>query len=192
MARILMLYGTTDGQTGKIARAVADTLRTFNHDVDVINARTGWPQAAAYDAVVVAASVHAGGYQRAVHRWVHAHADALNTRPTAFISVCLGILQRDPKADADLKAILTRFLTATGWQPRMAKAVAGALPYTRYNPFTRWIMKRIVSKAGGDTDTSRDYEYTDWQDLRVFAEDFGRSLERSMPDGAITAPARVA
>jgi menaquinone-dependent protoporphyrinogen oxidase len=33
-------------------------------------------------------------------------------------------------------------------------------------------MKRIVQKAGGDTDTSRDYEYTDWNDRRAFAEQF--------------------
>ena len=35
-------------------------------------------------------------------------------------------------------------------------------------------MKRIVRKAGGDTDTSRDYEYTNWADLRGFADRFNR------------------
>ena len=55
----------------------------------------------------------------------------------------------------------------------VTKPVAGALPYTRYNWFIRRVMKRIAAKAGGDTDTTRDYEYTDWQDLRSFAEQFG-------------------
>jgi menaquinone-dependent protoporphyrinogen oxidase len=54
----------------------------------------------------------------------------------------------------------------------MIKLVAGALRYTKYNFFVRWMMKRIVAAAGGDTDTSRDYEYTDWQDLRAFADRF--------------------
>jgi menaquinone-dependent protoporphyrinogen oxidase len=36
------------------------------------------------------------------------------------------------------------------------------------------MMRRIVAKAGGDTDTSRDYEYTDWADVRTFAEEFAR------------------
>jgi menaquinone-dependent protoporphyrinogen oxidase len=35
-------------------------------------------------------------------------------------------------------------------------------------------MKRAVAKAGGDTDTSRDYEYTDWDDLRAVTRDFSR------------------
>jgi menaquinone-dependent protoporphyrinogen oxidase len=39
-------------------------------------------------------------------------------------------------------------------------------------------MRRIVAKAGGDTDTSRDYEYTDWNQVRGFARDFGRLFER--------------
>jgi menaquinone-dependent protoporphyrinogen oxidase len=56
------------------------------------------------------------------------------------------------------------------------KIAAGALLYTHYNFFIRWMMKRIVATAGGDTDTSRDYEYTDWNDVRAFARDFGASV----------------
>jgi len=49
-------------------------------------------------------------------------------------------------------------------------------------------MKQIARKAGGDTDTSRDYEYTDWAALRGFAEDFGRRAAREASDG--DAPSR--
>ena len=94
----------------------------------------------------------------------------MNARTTAFVSVCLGILQHDAEVDRTLKTIVGGFLEQTGWQPVVTKQVAGALPYTRYNWFIRRMMKRIVAKAGGDTDTSRDYEYTDWGDLRKFAE----------------------
>lgn len=37
-------------------------------------------------------------------------------------------------------------------------------------------MKRIAAKAGGETDTSHDYDYTDWADLRAFTHDFRRRL----------------
>ena len=60
--------------------------------------------------------------------------------------------------------------------------VAGALPYTRYSPLTRWMMRRIVAKAKGDTDTSRDYEYTDWEAVRRFAGEFAlRVSEQKRP-----------
>jgi menaquinone-dependent protoporphyrinogen oxidase len=61
MARILVLYGTTDGQTRKIAHSIADTLRTLGESADVIQAGTAWPLPEHYAAVIVAASVRAGG-----------------------------------------------------------------------------------------------------------------------------------
>jgi menaquinone-dependent protoporphyrinogen oxidase len=178
MTRILVLYGTTHGHTAKIARAIAETLRSQGASVDVIEANAEWPEPEDYAAVVVAASVQGGRYQRPVRRWVRANADALNARPTAFVSVCLGVLQHRSQVQQEVAAIMTRFLTAAGWRPAVTTTVAGALLYTRYNPFIRWTMKRIVRKAGGDTDTSRDYEYTDWAALRTFAEDFGQRASR--------------
>jgi len=176
MSRVLVIYGTTEGQTAKVARFIGDALRADGVAADVIDAQTGRPSADDYDAVIVAASVHASGYQRAVRRWVHAQAERLNAKPTAFVSVCLGVLQHEPKVDQELAAISDRFRTVTGWRPGITKTVAGALPYSRYNWLKRRAMVRIVRKAGGDTDTSRDYEYTDWADLRIFADKFARSL----------------
>ena len=40
----------------------------------------------------------------------------------------------------------------------------------------------LADKPGGlSTDTSRDYEYTDWEEVRRFAEDF---LKRLVPQEA--------
>jgi menaquinone-dependent protoporphyrinogen oxidase len=169
MTDFLVIYGTTDGQTAKIANALADDLRSLGATALVASAASSPPSPAPFRAVVVAASVHAGGYQPEVARWLGQHLDGLSARPTAFVSVCLGVLQHDPAVDAELEAIMDRFFEKTGWTPTIRKIVAGALPYTRYNIFKRWMMRRIVRKAGGDTDITRDYEYTDWADLSAFA-----------------------
>jgi menaquinone-dependent protoporphyrinogen oxidase len=51
------------------------------------------------------------------------------------------------------------------------------LLYTQYGFFKRWIMKKIARDKGSpDTDTSRDYVYTDWDSVRRFAEEFLESL----------------
>lgn len=193
MARILVFYGTTTGHTAKIARSIGDTLRHQGASVEVIEANAEWPEPEDYSAVLVAASVQSGKYQRPVRRWVRANAEALNARPTAFVSVCLGVRQHDAHVQQEVAAIMTRFLTAAGWRPTVTKTVAGALLYTQYNPFLRWVMKRIARKAGGDTDTTRDCEYTDWADLRAFAEDFGRRVAREASrDHAASTGSRVA
>jgi menaquinone-dependent protoporphyrinogen oxidase len=177
MARILVLYGTTDGQTARIAGSLAEAVHDAGVTADLVDASHANPDPDVYAGVIVAASVHAGGYQRSVDRWVRAHAAALATRPAAFVSVCLGVLQHDPKVDAELQRIRDRFFDATGWHPPTVHVVAGALPYTRYNWLKRWVMRRIVAKAGGDTDVSRDYEYTDWKDVRDFATCFAAAVD---------------
>ena len=178
MTRILVLYGTSEGHTEKIASAVADALAEIGCGADVIEAGTVDPDISQYHGVLVAASIHAGVFQKAVVNAVQRHAIAIAERPNAFLPVCLAVLQKnDPKVAADLKAILARFSAACGWTPATVQYVAGALPYTRYNFLKRWMMKRIVAKAGGDTDTSRDYVYTDWEELKVFARHFGRRVQ---------------
>ena len=177
MPRVLILYGTSEGHTRAIARAIAEPLSRGGVDADVTRAGLLEPVLPEYDAIIVAASVHAGRYQKAVERWVREHAQEFGARPTAFVSVSLAVLQHDAKVMAELDAIVKRFLDATAWQPGVVKHVAGALLYTRYNIFKRWIMKRIAAKAGGETDTSRDYDYTDWADVRAFADEFGRRIK---------------
>lgn len=181
MARILVVYGTTEGHTAKIAFAMSETLHRNGADVDVQAADQGAVGPDGYDAVIVAASVHAGRYQKPVRRWARTHAEVLSHKPTAFVSVCLGVLQHDEKVQRDLETIVEQFVATTGWRPGVVKFVAGALPYTKYGWLQRLVMKRIVAKAGGDTDTRRDYEYTDWDDLRHFAAGFGQPLDPGRP-----------
>jgi menaquinone-dependent protoporphyrinogen oxidase len=179
--RILVIYGTTERHTEMVATAIANTLMAQGCDVDVIQAGTIDPRPADYDGIIVAASVHRGRYQEAVAGWIRAHVAELRSKPAAFVSVSLGVLQHDPKVSAELDAIVHRFIDPLGWQPAVIKPVAGALSYTKYNFLVRWIMRRIAAKAGGDTDTSRDYDYTDWNDVRAFAGEFGRRVAGATP-----------
>jgi menaquinone-dependent protoporphyrinogen oxidase len=174
MARILVLYATSEGQTARIAHGIAMRLRFDDFVADVVQAGTADPRPSDYDGIIIAGSIHVGGYQKPIARWLRAHVMEIGDRPTAFVSVCLAVLSKQEKARDEARAIPRRFVDGLGWHPTLIKVVAGALPYTKYSFFTRWIMKRIVSEAGGDTDTSRDYEYTDWKDLRDFTDRFAK------------------
>ena len=179
MSRILVLYGTTNGHTRKIAEFLRETFQTEGCRVDVVDSAdaTFAVMPDEYEGVVVAASIHIGDYQRPVERWVRQHAAALNARPSAFLSVCLAVVEQRPEARADAERIMRQFLERCGWRPAENRLVAGAVLFTKYKWITRFAMKRIVMQAGGETDTSRDYEYTDWDELRAFARDFVRRHE---------------
>ena len=74
--------------------------------------------------------------------------------------------------------MIDTFLTDTGWRPSKIRAVAGALMYSKYNLLLRLIMKRIARQAGGDTDTTRDYDYTDYKSLDDFVSDVTNMITR--------------
>lgn len=178
MARILIVYGTTDGQTGKIAQRLAGMLQAEGAEVDAVDVGGGVPVPGpeTYAGVVVGASIHVSGYQKAVGRWITAHLKTLQSKPSAFFSVCLGVLQEEPEVQKEVAAIMDRFLARVSWKPSMSRTFAGALLYTRYDWIKRWVMWRISSKEGRDTDTSRDYEYTDWAQVQSFATEFRKLL----------------
>jgi len=49
-----------------------------------------------------------------------------------------------------------------------------------------------LAKARGDTDTRRDYEYTDWNDLRAFVEEFADRVRMSTAVAARPSTTQVA
>lgn len=177
MANVLIVYGTTEGQTAKIAQHVGDTGRRLGHDVAVRHAPdVTHADLDRCDAVIVGASLHEGRYQRTVRDFVAEHRDSLASRPGAFFSVSLGAASRNPAERADIERIAAAFETDSGWTPRETASFAGALRYTQYSWLKRMLMRYISDKEGGDTDTSRDFEYTDWDAVTRFAEQFFGSL----------------
>jgi len=181
MPRILIFYGTTDGHTAKIANILGRDLEDAGATLHIVDAGTGHsdPRPQDYDAVIVAASLHLGKFQRSVSQWVQAHHRQLTGMPSGFLSVSLSALQPEPEAQRELAAITERFFATTGWRPATHRQLAGALLYTRYGWLKRWLMNRMARKAGVETDTSRDYEYTDWEELSIFAQSFVQRVERT-------------
>lgn len=175
MNRILIVFETVQGQTEKIVRVMEMKLRRMGFGVDYLRARDV-PEnldLESYSGVIVGAPVHAGGYPRPLRKWVKTHARALEKKPTAFFSVCLGVLQKSNEAvQKDERDIVRRFFSSTHWSPKKSAIFAGGLAYSRYNWFLRYYMRRIARLAGGDTDTSQDYEYTSWEEVRRFTRDF--------------------
>jgi menaquinone-dependent protoporphyrinogen oxidase len=179
MARVLVIFGTTYGQTANVALAVEGRLRFRGHHVAVADAALAQPSPADFDAVVVAASVHAGRYQPEIVEWVTAHVTALNRMPTAFVSVCLGVVWHKPRIDRELQAVMDAFLKTTGWCPATRGMVAGAVHYTRYNAVVRWFMHQVMRRKAPDA--ALDYEFTNWELLGRLADRFNTTIHECPP-----------
>lgn len=171
---VLIVYGTTDGMTRRIAERIADTARDAGHRATIVDAAVGAPvDPGAHDAVFVGASLHAGGFQRSIRRFVRAHLHALRRRPSAFFSVCLAIASKLPGEREAALRIATRFPADLGWSPDRVEVFAGALMFSRYGFLRRTAMTHIARKQlGGAIDTTKDHIYTDWDAVERFARTF--------------------
>ena len=177
--RTAIFFATREGHTRKIAGRLATDLRARGVDTDVVDVRTtdrvDW---AVYSCACLAASVHVGRHEPEMIAFARRHRADLERVSAAFISVTLSEAGAENPARsaaerqlaaADAQRMIDDFVKDTGWQPARAVPVAGALVYSKYNFFVRFVMKRIARKAGAPTDTSRDYEFTDWPALDRFA-----------------------
>ena len=183
--RTLILYATRQGQTRRIAEHIAAGLGAQHIEVELHDVRTpllpiDWTR---YDWACLAASVHAGHHEPEMIAFVKRHRHALEQRQAVFVSVTLSEAGaedvRKPaavreQAAADARRMIDVFIQDTGWTPARVLSVAGALAYSQYNVLIRFVMKRIARNAGAPTDTSRDYEFTDWTALDRFVTDAAR------------------
>ncbi|MDQ4491884.1 flavodoxin domain-containing protein [Sinomonas sp. ASV486] len=175
MKKILIAYGTTEGQTEKIADVIADSLRGRGLDATMLDLRDSQDEALdAYDGVIVGGSIHVGKHDKRVVDFVEKNRGTLTSRPSAFFSVSLDARS----ATGEAEKYVDEFEEQTGWRPAKVALFAGALLFTQYGFVKRLMMKRIAAGKPGTlgTDTSRDYVYTEWDGVRRFAEDFAAGL----------------
>ena len=169
---ILIAFATGDGQTGRVAQRLADAFSGAGHSPVLANLVTG-PQPAVeeFDFTLVAAPVRFGKHHRAAIEFCARNREPLFARRNAFVSVSLSAARARPGARREVAKALAHFVKATAWVPPRIFNVAGALVYTRYGPFLRRVMQLFARMADRETDTSRDYEYTDWPSVDAFARE---------------------
>ncbi len=180
MPRILILYATTEGHTAKIVQRIVQRFQTLGHTVEAHRADVvpSGLDSTGYDGVIVGSSIHYGRHPGFLRALVRRFRAALTAQPSAFFSVSLSAGGPGAKPEA-ARRYLETFLRQVDWRPPQTATFAGALQYSKYGVFKRLLMRMIVGIAGGDTDPTRDYEYTDWNAVDRFADEFAQRLKQA-------------
>lgn len=178
MAVILILYATTYGHTAKVAQHLAQAVKAHGHQVTVHEVTTSPPPAelANADAIILGSPVYRNRHLRAIRVVARQHRTLLNRTPSAFFSVSGDAASPRPADRAGARRVVARFCVTTGWYPPQVAIIAGAIPYTRYPPLTRLLLRWLMARQGGSTDTRRDHEYTDWTAVTAFADAVMREM----------------
>ena len=174
MARILIVYATTEGQTRKIADQVGAWIKEAGHESGIIDSATPnlTLDPTLWDCAILAASIHVEKHQPSMVHFVRAHRSQLALIPTLFLSVSLSATIDDDDHRRDTQKCIDAFIHDTGWVPGQAVPVAGAIRYSQYDFFRKTVIHMIAKKEGYATSTNQDYEYTDWPRLHEVVKEF--------------------
>lgn len=168
--KTVIFYHTTDGQTKRIAEKLAENI---THKVELISlseqAVDFAEKIANADQIVVGASIRYGHFNKLVYDFVEQHFAKLNEKPSAFFGVNL-TARKENRKTPETNTYTRKFLAKIKWQPTHAEVIAGALYYPRYSFFDRIMIQLIMKITKGETDASKEYEYTDWCQVIQFAQ----------------------
>ncbi|WP_434525964.1 menaquinone-dependent protoporphyrinogen IX dehydrogenase [Photorhabdus asymbiotica] len=172
----LLLYSSRDGQTKKIITCIAENLRRAGELCDLKDLatvkRVNWES---YDKVMIGASIRYGHFNLVLKKFAICHHQQLNKMPTAFFGVNL-TARKPEKCTPETNVYVRKFLLNTPWKPDLCGVFAGALLYPRYRWLDRVMVKLIMKMTGGETDTTQEIEYTDWQQVDRFTDSFLRMM----------------
>ena len=181
MSDVPVFYATSEGQTRRICERIASHLHDHGLDSRAISIRSD--EASALDwrrvrGVVLGASIHMQKHQPEAVAFARRHHQALSVVPSLFVSVSLAAASKRASEVERAREIAEAFPAKAGWCPTHVASVAGRLAYTQYNWLVRRIMRRIAVQEGGSPDMTQDHEYTDWEQVKRFAEALAADIKQ--------------
>lgn len=174
MKKALLLHSSREGQTLKILRAIESEL-SESYQCELVDLHempeVDWED---YDKVLIGASIRYGHLNKKLYRFIETNLSSLKNKKAAFF--CVNLTARKPGKDTPEGSVyMKKFLKRSPWQPQLLGVFAGALYYPRYRFFDRVMIQFIMKMTGGETDPTKEIEYTNWDRVKVFSGQF-RSL----------------
>ena len=166
MKKILLTYSTVDGHTKTICEKILSYSKTSQVDVLPIDSSINIRD---YDTVVIGASIRYGKYREEIFEFIKENEELLNSKDNAFFSVNV-VARKENKNKPETNPYLIKFLNKISWQPKILDVFAGKIDYPKYKFLDKYAIKFIMWITKGPTDTSKVYEFTDWNRVKSFAE----------------------
>ncbi|MDH5455522.1 MAG: menaquinone-dependent protoporphyrinogen IX dehydrogenase [Gammaproteobacteria bacterium] len=172
MAKVLLLYSTTDGHTVEICRRLQAVIEDGGDTVEIVDLADGPSlEGREFDKVVIGASIRYGKHQRTVYEFIGKNQAVLEAHPNALFSV--NVVARKPEKNTpETNPYLQKFLTQIDWQPQNLAVFAGRIDYPSLGAFDRTMIRFIMWMTKGPTDPTQTVEFTDWEQV----SEFGRKV----------------
>ncbi|MGB7240568.1 MAG: flavodoxin domain-containing protein [Sulfitobacter sp.] len=165
--KVLIIFETIEGQTGKIVDFVQTQVVAAGHVVERVNTsdRSAVVSYEGVDKIILAAPVHERRHPKAFEVFVLADRDRLKTHKTLMLSVSLKAAFESGIEEA--AEFLTDMEMRTGFVATQSALVAGAVRQSSYDYFSTQILRHVVLRGQDAKFAQGDHEFTDWDALQA-------------------------
>ena len=169
----LIIYSTTDGQTKKICETIKNnSLNKNSYEVVSID-EAFQKEIEKYDKIIIGASIRYGRHSPKVYKFIKNNKNILEKKKSAFFSVNV-VARKQDKNTPDTNPYIRKFLKKSSWQPNKLGVFAGKIDYPSLGFINKNVIRFIMLITSGPTNTKNTYEFTDWQGVKKFIEEFDR------------------
>ena len=168
MAKIIIIYSTTDGHTREICSYLMHIVEEHGNQVTLIPIDDiKMVDLGSFDKIVIGASIRYGKHNAKVYEFVKSNVQILEKRPSAFFSV--NVVARKPeKNQPETNPYLKKFLMQISWKPNKLAVFAGKIDYKKYKFWDRFMIRLIMWITKGPTDPKANIEFTNWNEVKEF------------------------
>lgn len=161
---VLIIYGSIEGQSAKIAKFAESELAKAGHTVSTVNALgTDAISFDSVDKVILSASVHERKHPKLFEALLIAEKSQLEARETMLISVSLSAAF--PEGLEEAGEYVTELKMRTGFQPDVELLAAGAIRTGHYDYFSTQVLRHVVMRDRDYDPSVEEHEFTDWAAL---------------------------
>ena len=170
MSKILIIYSTTDGQTKIICNKIKQNLNKSEliriislcevKNLDLIDCSK----------IIIGASIRYGKHKPELFNFIKQNKKILNDKKSAFFSVNV-VARKVEKILPETNPYMKKILKKTTWLPSRLAVFAGKIDYPNYNFIDKQVIRLIMLITKGPTDTSKSYEFTNWNKVIEFARE---------------------
>ncbi len=162
----IFIYSSSNGQSLKICETINEEKESLILNIDRINS----VNLDNFDQIIIGASVKYGDHNKKIYNFVKNNKILLKRKKTVFFSVN-ATARKSEKNTPNTNPYIIKFLKKTNWKPDHIGVFAGKIDFPNYNFLEKYIIKFIMWITNGPTDTTKTYEFTDWNAVKKFSRE---------------------
>ena len=162
----IFIYSSSNGQSLKICETLNEEKESLILNIDRINS----VNLDNFDQIIIGASVKYGDHNKKIYNFVKNNKILLERKRTVFFSVN-ATARKSEKNTPNTNPYIIKFLKKTNWKPDHIGVFAGKIDFPNYNFLEKYIIKFIMWITNGPTDTTKTYEFTDWDAVKKFSRE---------------------